>query len=122
LSLNQKKRLGIKAKTLGRKLLKEIGTIFTPDTLLRWHRQLVAKKWDYSSRRKKLGRPPITKANIEQVLRFAEDNPTWGYDRISGALKNLKIVVSPTKVGEILRHHGIEPAPERKKVLAGKPS
>ena len=50
LSANQKKRLGIKAKTLGRRLLKDIGTIFTPDTLLRWHRQLVAKKWDYNSR------------------------------------------------------------------------
>ena len=120
LSANQKKRLGIKAKTLGRSLLKDIGTIFTPDTLLRWHRQLVAKKWDYNSRRKKLGRPPITKANIKLVLRFAKDNPTWGYDRISGALENLKIIVSPTKVGEILRVHGIEPAPERRKSTSWK--
>ena len=53
LSDDQRRRLAVKAKTLGRKLLEEIGTIFTPDTLLRWHRRLVAQKWDYSDRRKK---------------------------------------------------------------------
>ncbi len=106
---NQRKRLGIKAKVLGRKLLHEIGTIFTPDTLLGWYRKLVARKWDYSKRRKKTGRPPICKAHTDQVLRFAKDNPTWGYDRISGALKNLKIVISPTKVKQILRNNGTYP-------------
>jgi putative transposase len=60
---NQRRRLAVKGKILGRKLLSEIETIFSPDTILRWHRQLVAKKWDYSKRRKKTGRPPTRLAS-----------------------------------------------------------
>ena len=80
-------RLAVKGQILGRKLLSEIETIFSTDTILRWHRQLVAKKWDYSKRRKKTGRPPVEKSSIKLVLRMAKDNPTWGYSRISGSLK-----------------------------------
>ena len=58
---DQRRRLAVKAKALGRQTLEEIGSLFTPDTLLRWHRQLVAAKWDYSDRRKKsLGRPAVS--------------------------------------------------------------
>ena len=56
---DQRRRLAVKGKVLGRKRLKEIGSLFSPDTILRWHRRLVALKWDYSDRRKKSGRPPI---------------------------------------------------------------
>jgi putative transposase len=78
----QRRRLAVKGKLLGRTLLGEFGTLFSPDTILRWHRQLVAAKWDYSKRRKNVGRPEINQEIAELVLRFAKENPTWGYDRI----------------------------------------
>ena len=79
LSDEQRRRLAIKGKALGRKALQEIATIVTPDTILRWHRQLVAAKWDYSSRRKtKPGRPPVSDEVTQLVLRMARENPTWG--------------------------------------------
>jgi len=71
---NQRRRLAIKGKILGRKALREISTIFTPDTILRWHRQLVARKWDYSDRRRSVGRPRIDKEIVELVLLIAREN------------------------------------------------
>ena len=116
LSDDQRRRLAVKAKVLGRKLLAEVGTLVTPDTLLRWHRMLVAKKWDYSERRKQIrGRPPVADEIQELVLRLARDNPSWGYDRVQGALANLGHEVSDATVANILKEHGIEPAPERKR-------
>ena len=115
LSDNQRRRLAVKGKALGRKTLSEIETIFSPETILKWHRLLVAKKWDYSKRRGTIGRPQVDKSTIMLVLRIAKDNPSWGYGRIRGSLKNLKITISETKIAEILKEHGIEPAPERKK-------
>lgn len=110
----QRARLAVKGKTLGRQVLKEISTIFTPDTILRWHRQLVAQKWNYSERRKKIGRPPISQEVIKLILRMAQENPIWGYDHIQGALANLGYEISDQSVGNILQKHGIEPAPTRK--------
>jgi len=111
---DQRRRLAIKGKVLGRKALQEIATIVTPDTILRWHRELVARKWDYSERRRKMGRPPISKETIELILRMARENSTWGYDRLQGALADLGHKISDSTVANILREHGIEPAPERK--------
>ena len=83
---DQRRRLAVKAKVLGRKVLEEIGCLFTPDTLLRWHHELVAMKWNYSDRRKKQpGRPPTSEEITQLVLQMARENPTWGYDRIQGA-------------------------------------
>ena len=108
---DQRRRLAVKAKVLGRKLLTEVGTLFTPDTLLRWHRLLVAKKWDFSQcRQPKPGRPQLAKEIQELVVRLARENPSWGYDRIQGALANLGHELSDTSVGNILKAHGIEPA------------
>ena len=115
LNNDQRRRLAVKGKILGRKRLKEIGTLFTPDTILRWHSMLVAKKWDYSERRKSVGRPRVRKVIVDLVLRVARENPTWGYDRIQGALANLGHKISDQTVGNILKEHGIEPAPERKR-------
>ena len=116
LSDDQRRRLAIKGKLLGRKALQKIATIVTPDTILRWHRQLVAAKWNYSDRRtKKPGRPPVSEEITQLVLRMARENPTWGYDRIQGALSNLGHEVSDTAVGGILKSRGIEPAPHRKR-------
>jgi hypothetical protein len=106
--------LALKGKALGRKLLGEIGTLITPDTILRWHRLLVAQKWNYSGRRRKQsGRPPLTDEIRILVLQLAKENTRWGYDRIQGALANLGYQISDTTVGKILKDHGIEPAPER---------
>jgi len=112
---DQRRLLAVKGKALGRKALMELTTIVTPDTILRWHRMLVAQKWDYSRRRKSAGRPPVEKEIVDLVLRFARENPSWGYDRIQGALRNLGREVSDQTVGNILKKHGIEPAPQRKR-------
>jgi hypothetical protein len=113
---DQRRLLAVKGKSLGRKALMELTTIVTPDTILRWHRKLVAQKWDYSDRRKKKpGRPPIPKEVTALVLHIAQENPTWGYDRIQGALANLGHDISDQTVGNILKAHGIEPAPQRKR-------
>ena len=112
---DQRRRLAVKAKVLGRKLLEQVATIVTPDALLRWHRRLIAEKWDYSDRREKRpGRPPVSEEITQLVLRMARENPPWGYDRIEGELANLGHQVSDGTVGNILRAHGIEPAPKRK--------
>jgi putative transposase len=112
---DQRRRLAVKGKALGRKMLLEIATIVTPDTILRWHRQLVAQKWNYSDRRKKLGRPRIRQEIVDLVLRIVRENATWGYDRIQGALENLGHHISPGSIANILKEHGIEPAPDRKR-------
>ena len=112
---DQRRRLAVKGRFLGRKMLQEIGTVFTPDTILRWHRQLVAKKWDHSDKRKSVGRPRIRQVVVDLILQFAKENPTWGYDRIQGALSNVGYHISDTTVGNVLKAHGIEPAPDRQR-------
>ena len=112
---DQRRRLAVKGKILGRKRLQEIGTLFTPDTILRWHRTLVAQKWDYSQRRKSVGRPCVEKEIVDLVLRFARENVSWGYDKIQGALANLGHKISDQTVGNILKEHGIGPSAERKR-------
>ncbi len=114
LSDNQRRRLAVKAKIPGRKRLKEIGTLFSPDTILRWHRKLVAQKWDNSERPRKNGRPETEPEVVALILKLAKENPAWGYDRISGALDNLGHKVSDQTVGNVLKKHGIEPAPDRR--------
>lgn len=87
LNNDQRRKLAVSSKVLGRKLLEEFGTLFTPDTLLGWHRTLVAKKWDYSDRKEKRpGRPRIRQVIVDLTLRFAKENPSWGFDRIQGEL------------------------------------
>ena len=110
----QLRQLAVRGRVLGRKRLSEIGTLFTPDTILRWHRLLVARKWDYSYKRKSVGRPKVAQEIVDLVLRFARENPSWGFDRIQGALANVGQDVSDQTVGNILNEHGIEPAGSRK--------
>ena len=112
---DQRRRLAVAGKILGRKRLEEVGTLFTPDTILRWHRMLVAKKWDASDKRKHVGRPRIRQVIVDLILRFAQENPTWGFDRIQGALANVGYPISDTTVGNVLKQHGIQPAPDRKR-------
>jgi putative transposase len=105
-------RLARKAQALGRKVLRELDTLATPDTLLRWYRQLVALKWTYS-RRPGPGRPRVMKTIVDLVLRMAIDNPSWGYTRIQGALANLGHQVGRGTIANILKDNGIDPAPQR---------
>jgi transposase InsO family protein len=113
---DQRRRLAVKAKVLGRMLLAQVGTLVTPDALLRWHRMLVVTKWGYSTRRaRRPGRPPVAEEIRQWVVRLAQENPTWGYDRIQGALANLGHTVFDSSVANILKAHGIEPAPQRQR-------
>jgi transposase InsO family protein len=112
---DQRRRLAAKGKPLGRRLLGEMASIVTPDTILRWHRELIRRKWDYSERRKRVGRPPVRPEVAQLAVEMARDNPSWGYDRIQGALANLGFKVSDATVGSILRANGLEPAPRRKR-------
>jgi len=112
---NQRRRLGVKGKVLGRKILQEIASIASPDTILRWHRELVARHWDFSMRRGSVGRPPLSQEIVDLVLKLAKENPRWGYTRIQGALHNLGRAISDTTVARILKQRGIDPAPDRKR-------
>jgi hypothetical protein len=109
---DQRRRLALKGKVLGRRRLASIAGIVTPDTILRWYRQLVAKKYDGSNRRRP-GRPSTKPDIAALVVRFATANPTWGYTRIRGGLKCIGRDVSRNTIKAILKDHGIEPAPER---------
>jgi transposase InsO family protein len=109
---HQRRRLAAKAKGLGRKLLAEVATVVTPETLLAWHRRLIAQRYDGSARRPP-GRPR-TAVEIEAlVVRLAEENREWGYRRIQGALSHLGYELARSTIAAILERHGIEPAPER---------
>jgi putative transposase len=112
---DQRRRLAIKGKILGQKMLGELCTIVTQETILRWHRNLVAEKWDYSKHRNKTGRPKIDKELAELLLKIAKENPNWDYDRIQRALANRGYTISDTAIGNILKKHGFEPEPESKK-------
>ena len=90
-------------KKLRRKALQIIATIVKPDTVLRWHATLVARKFDGSACRRKPGRPPLCPKIEELILRIAQENKNWGYDRISGALKNLGYQLSGTTVANVVR-------------------
>jgi len=111
----QRRRLAAKGKALGYRVLSEVVTIVTPDTIFRWHRRLIAKKWDYSAKRRDAGRPPVMKEIADLTVRIAREAPSWGYSRIQGALANLGHTVARTTVAKILKQHGIEPGPERGK-------
>jgi putative transposase len=114
LSDHDRRTLANKAVALG-KLMADTVTIVSPQTILKWHRRLVAKKFDGSRFRKRHGRPP-TKAELEDlVVRLARDNPAWGYDRIAGAVHNLGHRISDQTVGNILLRNGLGASPERRR-------
>ena len=110
----ERRRLAALAHPLGRKRLKEVATLATPDTLLRWYQRLIAQKFDGSKQRKALGRPRIAEEVEQLVVRMAEENPTWGYRRIQGALANLGHSIDKITVRNILRRHQMDPAPQRR--------
>lgn len=98
-----------------RMLPKERWTTFlvSPQTLLRWHRELVRRRWTYR-RGPNPGRPALQERTVRLILRLAKENPRRGYQRLRGELLKLGITVSATTVANILRHSGLGPAPRRK--------
>jgi transposase InsO family protein len=109
---DQRCRLAVKGKALGHRRLAEVAGIVTPETILRWYRQLVAKKYDGSTKRRP-GRPSTAPDLAALVARLANENPTWGYTRIRGGLQHLGHDVARNTIKAILKNDGIEPAPER---------
>src|SRR5271154_1443189 len=107
-------------KRLGRKALEQVACVVKPETILGWYRRLIAQKFDGSRYRAYPGRPPIGRELNELVVRMARENPSWGYDRIVGALANLGQRLSDQTVGNILRRHGVPPAPKRKRTTSWK--
>jgi putative transposase len=107
-------------KRLGRKALQEVACVAKPDTILAWYRRLIARKFDGSKHRQYPGRPPVSSEVEVLVVRMARENSGWGYDRIVGALANLGHQVSDQTVGNILRRHGIAPAPKRSRLHRGR--
>jgi transposase InsO family protein len=108
---DQRRRLAAKGKPLGRKALRQIATIVTPETILAWHRKLIAAKWTYP--RMRVGRPGVMKEIRELIVRMAGENPSWGYARIQGQLKHLDHRVARSTIAKVLKEHGIKPSPER---------
>jgi putative transposase len=108
---DQRRRLAAKGRRLGRQVLRQVATIVTPDTILRWHRPLIARQWTFTPKRP--GRPGIMPAISSLILRMATENPGWGYTRIQGALNNLGHDVARSTVAKVLKNNGIAPAPDR---------
>jgi len=113
----ERKTLAEMGHKLGRQALQEIATIAQPDTILAWHRKFMDQHEVSSPQRQSVGRPRIAKELEELVVRMARENRSWGYDRIVGAAQNLGYAMSDQTVGNILKRHGIPPAPERTKTL-----
>src|ERR687888_2532102 len=88
---------------LGKQALLEVAKIVKPDTILAWHRKLVAQKFDGSQQRKAPGRPTIDQELEALVVRMAQENRSWGYDRIAGALQHMGYTISDQTVGNILK-------------------
>src|SRR5262249_42751132 len=111
---DQRRRLAVRAKKLGWRMLHELTTIVTPATLLAWHRTPITRKYDGSNQRGPGRRR--TRDEIQRlVVRMATENRDWGYRRIQGALANLGHEVARGTIANILKEHGMEPAPERER-------
>jgi hypothetical protein len=113
LSDAEKKTLADIGYRLGRKALEDVANTAKPETILGWYRKLIARKFDGSKSRRYPGRPRVKRETEQLILRMAKENPGWGYDRIAGALANLGHELSYQTVGNVLRRHGVPPAPER---------
>ena len=113
----QRRRLAAKAKAIGRKGLFEFSTLVTPDTLLRWYRRLISRKYD-GSKSRTIGRPKAAAEIEELILQMARQNSTWGYTRIRGALNNLGHEIGRNTIKRVLLDNGLDPAPLRGKTMS----
>jgi transposase InsO family protein len=108
---DQRRRLAAKGRPLGLKALRQIATIVTPERILAWNRRLIAAKWTYP--RPPTGRPGVMREIRGLIVRMAEENPSWGYARIQGALRHVNHRVSRSTIAKVLKEHGIKPSPDR---------
>ncbi|MEV4179460.1 helix-turn-helix domain-containing protein [Nonomuraea sp. NPDC049709] len=99
--------------SLPREVLRRLRLLVRPDTVLRWHRDLMKRRHARTCRPKRPGRPPTVQSIRALILRLVQENPGWGYRRVHGELSTLGIKVAPSTVWEILKQEGLEPAPER---------
>jgi putative transposase len=116
---DQRRRLAVRAKVLGRTALGDVAGIVTPDTLLRWYRNLVARKYDGSQSRT-AGRPRTATASANLVVRMATENPGWGYTRIRGGLYNLGHDIGRNTIKRVLTDRGLEPLPNEVEARRGR--
>ena len=107
----QRRQLAVKGRALGRKLLAQVACIVTPETILAWHRRLVALKWTFH--RRPVGRPPIALEVRTLIVKLARNDLNWGYSNIRNRLGNFAHRVSRSTVASVLKGHGIDPAPTR---------
>ncbi|MGZ4556999.1 MAG: helix-turn-helix domain-containing protein [Mycobacteriaceae bacterium] len=105
--------LGALLHRLPRPSLHRLRLLVRPDTILRWHRDLLARRHAAASRPRRRGRPRTVRSMRALVLRLVRDNPSWGYRRVHGELLTLGVKVAASTVWEILREAGIDPAPDR---------
>ena len=117
LSDDQRRLLAVKGKALGRLQLKKIATVAQADTILRWHRELVELNTS-TKPNQKVGRPATDKEIVDLVLRMARENESWGYKQIEGAMHNLGYSICSSTVANILKQHGIDPAPTRMRTMS----
>jgi len=112
LSNSQRMRIAAKAKRLSRKMLEQCTELFTPDTIMRWYRKLIAEIYDGSQNRTYAGRPQIAQEIIDLVIRFKEENPRWGYKKIRDQVVYLGYTICKSSVKNILIEHGYDPEPD----------
>ncbi|MHC4742843.1 MAG: helix-turn-helix domain-containing protein [Planctomycetota bacterium] len=112
LSNGQRMRVAAKAKRLSRKMLEQCTELFTPDTIMRWFRELIAQKYDGSENRTSPGRPQIAQEIVNLVIRFKEENPRWGYKKIRDQIVYLGYQISKSTVKNILIENGYDPEPD----------
>ena len=115
----QRRRLAMKGRALGRRVLDQLAGLVTPDTILRWYRELIARNYDGSSRRGH-GRRGTIASLRDVIIQMARDNPSWGYTRLRGALGNLGHELGRNTIKRILLAQGLEPAPFRGKAMPWK--
>ncbi len=92
--------------------LSRVALVFTPAALLRWHREIVRRRWTFGNCPKR-GRPPVSAACVELIVRLARENPRWGYGKLQGELRKLGHRVSRSAIKRLLREHRVPPAPKR---------
>src|SRR5258708_15816576 len=120
LSEGEKATLAEIAHRLGRKVLEDVAAAAKPDTILGWYRQLIENRFDGSKFRRSVGRSKVDQEAERLVVQMARENPSWGYDRIVGALAKLGHRLSDQTMGNILCRRDIPPAPQRKKATSWK--
>ena len=113
-----RRTLAVLGQKLGRQAMEEVATVAKADTILAWHHKFANQTADTSAPHKSVGRPRVDQEMQSLVVQMARENRSWGYDRIVGALLNLGYTLSDQTVGNILKRHGIPPAPERKKTMS----